>query len=48
MNTQIERIRQEIRMENHKFLVQALAAMAASMTAGAAIFGLILHLTGKL
>lgn len=45
---QIERLRQEIRLENRKFLVQFLAAIAASMAAGAAILGLILHLTGKL
>jgi len=45
---QIERLRQEIRLENRKFLVQFLGAMAASMAAGAAILGLILHLTGRL
>jgi hypothetical protein len=45
---QIERLRQEIRLENRKFLVQFLGAMAASMAAGAAILGLILHLTGHL
>ena len=45
---QIERLRQEIRLENRKFLVQFLAAIAASMAGGAAILGLILHLTGRL
>ena len=43
-----ERLRQEIRLENRKFLVQFLAAIAASMAGGAAILGLILHLTGRL
>ena len=44
----VERLRQEIRLENRKFLVQFLAAIAASMAGGAAILGLILHLTGRL
>ena len=55
MNVQIEqgrlnldKMRLEMKMENRKFLVQFLSAIAASMAAGAAIFGLILHLTGKL
>lgn len=48
MTTQVERLRQEIKMENRKFLFQALGSLAAAMAAGAAIFGLILHLTGKL
>ena len=48
MTTQVERLRQEIKMENRKFLFQALGSLAAAMAAGAAIFGLILHLTGHL
>ena len=55
MNVQIEqgrlniqKLRQEIRLENRKFLFQALGSLAAAMAAGAAIFGLILHLTGRL
>jgi hypothetical protein len=48
MTTQVERLRQEIKMENRKFLFQALGSLAAAMAAGAAIFGLILHLTGRL
>jgi hypothetical protein len=37
MNTQIERIRQEIRMENRKFLVSAVLALAAACAAGVAL-----------
>jgi hypothetical protein len=48
MTIQIERLRQEIRLENRKFLLQAIAAMAASLAAGAAALGLILHWMGKL
>ena len=48
MTTQVERLRQEIKTENRKFLFQALGSLAAAMAAGAAIFGLILHLTGRL
>jgi hypothetical protein len=48
MTIQIERLRQEIRLENRKFLLQAIAAMAASLAAGAATLGLILHWMGKL
>jgi hypothetical protein len=55
MNTQIEqgrvnidKMRLEMKMENRKFFFQALGSLAAAMAAGAAIFGLILHLTGKL
>ena len=43
-----EQLRQEIKTDTRKFLVQLLAGTAAAMAAGAAIFGLILHLTGKL
>ena len=48
MTTQTERLRQEIKTDARKFLVQLLAGTAAAMAAGAAIFGLILHLTGRL
>ena len=48
MTTQVERLRQEIKTDTRKFLVQLLAGAAAAMAAGAAIFGLILHLTGRL
>lgn len=55
MNVQIEqgrlsiqKLREEIRLENRKFIFQAIGSLAAAMAAGAAIFGLILHLTGKL
>jgi hypothetical protein len=37
MTIQIERLRQEIRMENRKFLVQLLLASAALLVAGVAI-----------
>jgi hypothetical protein len=37
MTTQIERLRQEIRMETRKFLVQLLLAFAATLAAGVAI-----------
>ena len=43
-----EQLRREIRADGRKFLFQALGSLAAAMAAGAAIFGLILHLTGKL
>jgi hypothetical protein len=48
MTTQTERLRQEIRTENRKFLIQFVAAMAASVAAGAGALGLILHLMGRL
>lgn len=37
MNTQIERLRQEIRLENRKFVIQAVIASAALLGAGVAI-----------
>jgi uncharacterized membrane protein len=37
MTIQIERLRQEIRMENRKFIVQALIAAAALLAVGIAI-----------
>lgn len=37
MSTQIERLRQEIRMENRKFLVQLLLGIAAAIGVGIAI-----------
>ncbi len=37
MTTQIERIRQEIKMENRKFLVSTLLAIAAALAAGVAL-----------
>lgn len=44
----IDKMRLEMKMEQRKFLFQALGSLAAAMAAGAAIFGLILRLTGKL
>jgi len=37
MNTQIERLRQEMRMENRKFLVQLTIGLAAAVGVGIAI-----------
>ena len=37
MVTQTERLRQEIKMENRKFVVQAILAAAALLAAGVAI-----------
>ena len=37
MVTQTERLRQEIKMENRKFVVQAILAAAALLVAGVAI-----------
>ena len=48
MTTQAERLRQEIKMETRKIAIQTVGAFAAATAAGAAIFGLILHLTGRL
>jgi hypothetical protein len=44
MTIQIERLRQEIRLENRKFVT----SIAASVAVGAAALGLILHWMGKL
>jgi hypothetical protein len=48
MTTQAERLRQEIRAETRKFVLQMIATIAASVAAGAGALGLILHLMGKL
>ena len=37
MTTQVERLRQEIKMENRKFLVQLLIGVAAAVGVGVAI-----------
>jgi len=37
MTTQVERLRQEIRMEGRKFAVQAVLAIAAALGVGVAI-----------
>jgi hypothetical protein len=46
MTIQIERLRQEIKMENRKFLVQFVIAIAAVFAAGAAVGGLLVHWLG--
>jgi hypothetical protein len=43
-----QRLQQEIKTENRKIVIQTVSSLAAAFAAGAAIFGLILHLTGKL
>lgn len=43
MIIQIERLRQEIKMENRKFLVQLLIGVAAAVGAGVAIGHFLLH-----
>jgi hypothetical protein len=43
MAIQIERLRQEIRMENRKFLVQLVLASAGLVGAGIAIGHFLLH-----
>lgn len=40
----MDRVRQEIRMENRKFFVQASIAFAAVFTAGGVVGGLIVRL----
>lgn len=47
MTIQIERLRQEMQMENRKFVVQLLSAAAALFIAGAAVGGLVVHLLGR-
>ena len=42
MTIQIERLRQELRMENRKFIVQLVIAIAASVGVGIAIGRFIL------
>jgi hypothetical protein len=37
METQIERLRQEIRLENRKFIVQIVLALAGALAAGVAL-----------
>lgn len=44
----IDKMRREIRWETRKIIWQTVASLAAAATAGAAILGLILHLTGRL
>jgi hypothetical protein len=44
MTIQIERLRQEIRMENRRFFVQAITASAAIFAAGGVVGGLIVKL----
>jgi hypothetical protein len=48
----IEKIQHDLEVEQRRytrqFALQLVSALAAAMAAGAAIFGLILHLTGRL
>lgn len=43
MNTQIERLRQEMRMESRKFTVQIILAFAAAISVGIAIGHFWMH-----
>jgi hypothetical protein len=43
MTIQIERLRQEIKMENRKFYVQFTLAVAAAFAAGVAFAHFVLH-----
>ena len=45
MTTQIERLRQEIRMENRKFVVQLLIGISAAVAVGIAIGRFVLFHT---
>jgi len=44
----IDKMRQEMRLETRKIVWQTVASLAGAATAGAAVLGLILHLMGKL
>jgi hypothetical protein len=44
----IDKMRQEMRTETRKIVIQTVASLAAAATAGAAICGLILHWIGKI
>ena len=48
MTVQIEKLRKEIRMESRKVVWQAVGSIAGAAAAGATVFGLVLHLMGKL
>jgi hypothetical protein len=46
MTIQIERLRQELRMENRRFFIQAITAAAAVFAAGGVVGGVIVKLIG--
>ena len=48
METNIEKLRNDIRYENRKFVVQAIAGLSTAFAAGVAALGLLLRLLGKL
>ena len=48
METNIEKLRNDIRYENRKLVVQAIAGLSAAFAAGVAVLGLLLRLLGKL
>ncbi len=48
MTVNIEKMRNDIRYENRKFLVQLLAGLSTAFAAGIAATTLVLHLTGRL
>ena len=48
MTVNIEKLRSDIRYENRKFVVQAIAGLSTASAAGVAALGLALRLLGKL
>lgn len=48
MTVNIEKLRNDIRYENRKFVVQAIAGLSTAFAAGVAVLGLLLRLLGKL
>lgn len=48
MAVNIEKLRSDIRYENRKFVVQAIAGLSTAFAAGVAVLGLLLRLLGKL
>ncbi len=48
MRANADKLRNDIRVENRKFLVQLLAALGTAFAGGVAALGLVLHLAGRL
>ncbi|WP_428485978.1 hypothetical protein [Rhodopila sp.] len=48
MTVDIEKMRFDMKAENRKFLVQAIAGLGTAFAGGAAVLGLVLHAMGKL
>jgi hypothetical protein len=45
---EVEKLRADIRHETRRVMWQGVAAIGAAFAGGAAVLGLLLHLTGKL